>query len=196
MIDKIGSDINFTSNILYNRMLDKGFNQAVINARTGKTLNANQFANAINYLINDGKDDVYCIKTMHSGYEPQNKVYLLKNGKIISSTNKYKKAGNNVIHLVDTYVKEEFHTDLNTPNIKNSYNAVKNSFSLINKYLENIKEQFSNDNKMTEGINDIQKKIAGINAYAKENGNNESRSELYVKKLREITQNIHYGEML
>ena len=59
MINKINGNPSFTSNIIYNQILHKGFYQATIDARTDNQKRANRFANAVNYLRNDGQNDTY-----------------------------------------------------------------------------------------------------------------------------------------
>lgn len=196
MINKICGGLNFTSNILYNRTLDKGFNQAKIDARTDKKNDANRFANAINYLKNDGKNDIYEVQTKNSGYESANKVYLIKNGEIICSGDWYNRLGKNVMHIINNYVKYDLNYNTDNPRVKKNYNAINNYFNVIDKNIINIKNELDENNELTDELSNIQKRLEEIHSITKERGKDYVSSELYVEKLNDVLGDVHYGEML
>ena len=188
MTDKIDRNITFTSNILFNETLAKGFNRAVIEARTESKVRANQFANAINCLINDGQKDVFVLETKHSAYKPE--LRLLKNGEVVKSESSSAHTGDNVIKIVTEYVKENFKTNLNTFQKAKDYSVVKNSMLMIDKNLKALKNQFAKNEGITQELDDIQKRMEKINSQT------ELNSENCVKKLNSIIGDKHYGEML
>lgn len=208
MIDKIDGNLSFTSNIIFNKTLYKGFNQAIIDARTDKTKRATRFANAISYLKNDRRNDTYEIITKNSGYEPENNCYLVKNGKIIKkSLPNDKRLGENIMDVIINYVKIDLRHNLaNETPIQNrtelnKINAELNeAVSRISKDLDTLYANLGRIKKFQNNISGAKYIINHIAELLSDKNMVEmgctSNTESIVKKLHEIMGDAHYGKML
>ncbi len=201
MINKINGNPSFTSNIIYNQILHKGFYQATIDARTDNQKRANRFANAVNYLRNDGQNDTYEVVTKNSGYEPENRCYLLKNGEVIKkSLPNDKRLGENVMDIITNYVKKDLKHDLgndvpkfDTKEIDEIVTRATNDIDKLYARLGRVEEFRDHISKANYHINRIAEMISDEDLIKKANHSN---SNSVVDKLNGILGDTHYGEML
>lgn len=114
MIGSVMNSPSFGSTILRNKEFDESIKWAKIRNRLQRitdsgTEEANEFANSLNYLLNDGKDDSYSLlKKEHTKHG----VYLLKNGEIVAYCYDVRELGINAYKVITNYVKDDLKQDV------------------------------------------------------------------------------------
>ena len=199
MIRSISNTPSFGSSIVFNKTLYEGFNRAIIEARNGYNTKANEFANAVTYIQNDGKNDVFTIETKNSGYEPKERCYLLKNGKEIAHDDT-ETLGENVMYLITEYAEYESCEPMTYPSADISAATIKGLVNDVQEKLDILSDKAGNIKTIAPRVSNAQKAMDNI---LRELGTKRTKSILaenesasVVNKLKNIMGDKHFGEML
>jgi len=147
MITKISNIDNkpaFQANIIFNETLYKGLSRAKLRSRLWdrKTIlyeknEVNNFLESLDYLLKDGTKDVYEVKPGNTGYEPDARCYLYKNGEaVLYHDGDYTSLGDNVMKVFTKHVA------FNDKNLNRKFNKLVTTrmkgFKLISKAIDKL----------------------------------------------------------
>jgi len=199
MIRNISNSPNFGSSIVFNKTLYQGFNRAIIEARNGNNNIANEFANSVNYIKNDGKDDIYTVETRNSGYDRKNRCYLLKNGETIAHDD-YGTLGENVMYLISCHAEEQSGKSMAFPPADVSAAKITELVNIVQKDLTNLDVAAKNIKTVAPRVSNAQKAMSNILKELETKKTKsllaESEAESVVNKLKNIMGDKHFGEMI
>ena len=107
-INSINSNTNFTARFEPSKGLNLAFERAYYDTyNRSEYKSTGRFINSVNYLLNDGTDDIYRLD-----YGSDYKAALYKNGEMVLNGNI------NTMYLLTNYVKHDLGVDVNKPVVK------------------------------------------------------------------------------
>ena len=163
MIKGLSSIPSFGSTIVRNDYLLKGFSQAKVDTRNNNQFAANEFINAINYLKNDGKDDVYEV-VKDTRPNRSNDYALIKNDEMVKSLG-YQTIGRTVMELFTQYTRFDLKAPVDKPFTKSMKQKV--NINDIKYHLNEVKDQLKLLERNVDGqvTEELDKKINSTSMY-------------------------------
>ncbi len=141
-ISCVNSNTNFTAKFEHTPALDMAFNEAYFDTHSKYNYKATgKFINSVNYLLNDGTDDIYELD-----YKDYNAI-LYKNNNAVAKGNV------NASVLVNEYVRNTLGVDINSP--------------VINKKIaDNIKRLNEDELEIMQNLHNVRNRLHKEESYA------------------------------